>query len=674
MSEKALARPESRSLPDSKPRPLKPIAIADVIVDDEFWSPKLRVWRDITIPDAFAKFDRDGAFTNFDRVAAGESGGHAGRPWYDGLIYEMIRGASDFLAASPDPDLDERLDGYIERIVAAAAVDPDGYLNTYPQLMHPTHRWGLHGGYLRLQHDVYNAGALVEAGVHHYLATGKVRLLTVATRFANHLSEVMGPPPRRNIVPAHSGPEEALVKLYRLFREQPELKLNLPLPIDEQRYLELAEFWIESRGNHVGQPRWGVESDAKCEEYVRSQAYGDGRPSWGSYAQDHQPVLEQETIEGHAVRAALLCTGLIAAAAANGRADYYRAARRLWDNLVTRRMYVTGGVGAFARDERFGPDYALPNDGYLETCGAVGAGFFHHNMSLAFADARYADELERVLYNGALSGVSLRGDTYFYQNPLEADLSRARWSWHGCPCCPPMFLKMMGALPGYIYAHDDDGIYVNLFIGSLAHARLGQTILEIRQTTRYPWDGGVEVSINPKEGAEFEVNLRVPGWCRGPTFQLNGRAIEPDSLRRGYAIFRRRWQRGEVLRVDFPMPVQPILANPLVDADANRLALTRGPLVYCLESVDNVARVRGLSLAPTARFEVEHRPDLLGGVSVIRAGGSAPRTWGDQLYQPAQEAPGVDAVELIAVPYYANANRGPAELATWLRMPMGAYR
>ncbi len=306
---------------------LTPVPIEQVVIEDDFWSPKLKVWREVTIPDCFTKFEKDGALTNFDKIRDGTSGDHGGPPWYDGLIYEMIRGSADFLAAERDAALEVRLDGYIERIAGAAAKDPDGYLNTWTQLKAPTKRWGLNGGNDVEQHDVYNAGAMVEAAVHYYRATGKTRLLEVATKLANHMADVMGPPPKLNVVPGHSLPEEALVKLYLLFREQPELKPRMPVPVDEQRFLRLAEFWIENRGNHEGR------SFGK---------YG------GPYAQDHQPVLKQETIEGHAVRATLLCAGLVAAGTVNGREDYLNAARRLWENMVQRRMYVIGGLGAVA--------------------------------------------------------------------------------------------------------------------------------------------------------------------------------------------------------------------------------------------------------------------------------------------------------------------------------------
>ena len=305
---------------ESRPRHLTPVPIQQVTIEDDFWLPKIKVWRKVTIADCFAKFEKDGALTNFDRIRDGKTGGHGGPSWYDGLTYEMIRAGADFLAAERDADLEKRLDGYIERIAAAAARDPDGYLNTWTQLTEPEHRWGLNGGNDVLQHDVYNAGWLVEAGVHYWQATGKTALLAVAVKLANHMCDVMGPPPRKNVIPGHGGGEEVLANLYQLFQEHPDLKDKMPVPVDERRYLQLAEFWIENRGNHKG------------------------RADFGSYDQDHMAVLKQATIDGHAVRATLMCTGLIALADLNGRDDYRQAAVRLWQNLATRRMYVTGGA------------------------------------------------------------------------------------------------------------------------------------------------------------------------------------------------------------------------------------------------------------------------------------------------------------------------------------------
>ncbi len=630
----------------AEPHHLTPVPIQQVVVQDEFWSPKLKVWREVTLGDCFAKFEKDGAIANFDKVRDGVGGEHGGPPWYDGLMYEMIRGAADFLAAQRDPALEARVDAYIDHIAAAAAKDPDGYINTYTQMKEPTHRWGLNGGNDVLLHDLYNAGALVEAGVHYYRATGKTKLLQVAARMANHMADVMGPEPKTRIVPGHSIGEEALVKLYLLFNEHPGLKAQMGFPVDEERYLKLAEFWIESRNNHP-QQHFGTLT--------------------GSYAQDHMPVLQQQTIEGHAVRATLLCAGIVAAGQVNGRADYLATATRLWENMVDRRMYVIGGLGAVAGYEGFGPDYDLPNNGYLETCAAIGAGFFHHNMNLALGEARYADELERALYNAILPGVSLKGDSYFYENPIEAGPQRARWAWHGCPCCPPMFVKIMGALPGYIYAQDDGGITVNLFVGSQADVTLPAGKVAIRQTTRYPWDGAVRIAVDPAAPAEFALNVRLPGWCAKPSVKVNGQATSIERAR-GYARIERHWQAGDVVELSLPMPVQRIKAHPKVLADVGRVAIQRGPIVYCLEAVDNGGHVRNLAIEPGAPLRAEFRSDLLGGVTVVTGKAKAVHRadWPETLYLPAQATSGVGTVGFTAIPYFANANRKPGEMAVWM--------
>jgi DUF1680 family protein len=650
-------------------RQLRPVPIQQVTINDAFWAPKRDVWQRVTINDAFTKFenDRGGALNNFDRVRDGAKGKHAGPPWYDGLIYEMIRGSSDFLAANPDPQLDKRLDGYIARIAAAAAKDPNGYVNTYTQLDEPGHEWGLHGGFQLWQHEVYNAGALVEAGVHHYRATGKPSLLNAAVKFANYMTQLMGPPPRKNIVPAHPLPEEALVSLYVLFQQEPRLKSKIAWPVDETAYLRLAEFWIENRGVNVGLPDWTSWDQKKAEEWVRAEKYGEGRPSWGAYASDDGPVLEQSTIKGHAVRASLLWTGVAAAAAENGRDDYRGAAERIWTNLVERRMHITGGTGAFAKDEAFGVDYQLPNDAYLETCAAVAAGFFHRNMGLLEGHAKYFDELERVLYNGALSGVSIKGDTYFYENPLTAGKGRDRWRWHTCPCCPPMFLKMMGAMPGYIYATDSSGLYINLFVGSRATAGVAGKNVLITQSTRYPWDGSVKIALEPESAAEFALYVRVPGWSRSVDVKVNGEAVSEWSKVRGYAMLRRAWKKGDTVEVAFPMPVERVRAHPLVENNAGRVALMRGPIVYALESVDQTEPVRFLSIRPDAQFAVEFRPELFGGAAVITGTAqSQSSVWSDLLYTPFDRLPSPRSTAFTAIPYYGNTNRGPVDLLVWV--------
>jgi DUF1680 family protein len=634
---------------------LRPVPVTPnlVRIDDAFWSPKLKIWRTVTIKDCLDKFERDGAFRNFDHVARGElDAPHGGPPWYDGLIYEVIRGAADLMAQQPNAALEARIDGFIDRISAAAARDPDGYINTYTQMREPGHRWGQNGGNDREQHDLYNIGCLVEAGIHYYGATGKTKLLATAVRAANGMVAVMGPPPRKNIIPGHALSEESFVRLYELFRQRPELKRDLGVRVDERGYLELARFWIDARGHH------------------------QGRQSFGEYGQDHLPVLQQATIEGHAVRATLLAAGVAAFGVAGDQPPYVESAERLWRNMVTRRLYITGGVGAIARDEKFGGDFFLPNNGYLETCAAVACGFLDYNLFLATGDAAKVDELERSLYNVALAGVSLKGDTYFYENPLEAGRGRARWSWHACPCCPPMFLKLMGALPGYIYATDADGLYVNLFIGSRAKVGLEgekRKRLSVTQTTNYPWDGDVRLAVDPERPATFDVRVRVPAWCRGGAINgglytmpkagpdafrisINGGPVASPTIVHGYAVLRREWRAGDEVRIHMAMPVQLVRADDRVESDRGRAALMRGPIVYCLESHDNRGGARDVWLPERASITSDWRSELLGGVTILRAAGERLPLGGDKPVE----------TEVVAIPYYANANRGAAEMIVWV--------
>jgi DUF1680 family protein len=659
--------PDTETIHSAELHKLEAVPIENVVIDDIFWAPKRKVWQEVTLRDCFKKFENDhgGAINNFDKVRTGQTGGHAGPPWTDGLIYEMIRGASDFLVSHSDPELEKQLDGYISRITDAAAVNPHGYINTYTQLMEPGHEWGLNGGLQLWQHEIYNLGALIDAGVHYYRATGKTALLTAGVKIANYMSEYMGPPPKHNLVPCHPLPEEALVRLYELFVEQPSLKAKLSVPVQEAQYLRLAEFWIEDRGNNIGKPDWEKDHQA-AEQFVRKQEYCSGRPSWGPYAQDDVSVFEQKDIHGHAVRATLLCAGIAAAARVNDEERYRQTAIRLWENMVYRRMHITGGVGAFANEEKFGPDYILPNDAYLETCAAVGAGFFHHNMNMAFGHSRYVDELERTLYNGTLAGVSLHGESYFYENPLVAGKDRARWSWHECPCCPPMFLKMMGAMPGYIYATDADSVYVNLFVAGKASIRRNGMEISIRQMTRYPWSGNVKITFEPSVPANFALMLRIPGWCSGESVKVNGQHVVTGDRTRGYVRILRTWQQGDVVELEMPMLVRQMRSNPLVQSDAGRIAIMRGPLVYCLESPDNQDPIRLLRVPPGARFSEESPDDLLGGVVKISGAGVANSELRNGLYFTSNSGAANHSATITAIPYYANANRGPVDMAVWI--------
>jgi DUF1680 family protein len=634
---------------------LTPVPIQQVKVDDSFWSPKMKLWRDVTLPDCWDKFenDRGGALNNFDRVRDGQTGGHAGPPWYDGLVYEMIRASADFLAANPDPALENRLDGYIARIAAAQDKDPNGYLNTWTELMAPNQRWGLNGGNDGYQHEMYNIGALCDAAVHYYQATGKINLLKVAVKEANYACDSIGPAPKYELIPNHAMAEESFANLYLFFQQHPELKQQMPVAVDERRYLAEAQYWIEMRGH----PR-------------------KDQPSYGAYNQDQSPVFEQTAIEGHAVRAALMCAGLTQLAEINGRDDYREAALRLWGDMANKKMYLTGGIGASANGEAFGGDYFLPNDGYLETCAAVGSGFFARNLNLLTGDARYADVLERELYNGALTGVSLAGNSYTYVNPLQADNGNSRWSWNGCPCCPPMFLKLMSAMPGYIYAQDDSGIYVNLFVGSQATIQLPRQKVVLKQTTDYPWHGDVKITVSPAHSGDFAINLRVPGWCEGATspddlyqpdhrpvtgafhVKVNGELVVPEIVN-GYAHLRRQWKSGDIVQLTMDMPVQQVKANPKVNADQGRVALMRGPVVYCFEGADNGSDSRNLVIPAQTEFTPEYRRDLLGGVMILTGNATA-------LYKGGGGEPMPWPAKVTAIPYYANANRGTCPMQVWM--------
>ncbi len=658
--------------------------VSQVVINDSFWSPKMEVWRSVTAHDVLDKFEgkhhhdsgvqeENDAFRNFDLVARGERGigRHAGFPWFDGLIYETIRGVSDFLSQSPDKELEQRIDAYIDRIEAAQQSDPTGYLETYTQLMEPGHPWGEHGGFLRWQHDVYNAGMLVEAGVHYYKATGKTKLLEVSTRFANYMCDYMGSQPKKNLVPSHSGPEEALVKLYELYRDHPELKKEINVPVNEDAYYELVKFWIENRGNNCGYPLWLAWGNQESEKWIKEEKYLDSkfgphsRPSWGDYAQDSISVFEQKTIEGHAVRATLLATGIAAMAIQNGEKLYAETAGNLWSNMVGKRMFITGGVGAIHHDEKFGPDYFLPTDAYLETCAAVGAGFFSQRMNELTGDGKYMDELERVLYNGVLTGISLSGDHYTYQNPLNAD-NHSRWEWHDCPCCPPMFMKMVSALSGYIYAHRQDTVYVNLFIGSDTQVKIGKnSVVKLKQETRYPWDGRVLLTVDPEQESQFTVKLRVPGWAQGvenpyglyyseglPPVQLkvNGDIVEmkPDN---GYAGINRVWKKGDQIELLLPLQPRIVRAHKQV-ADLNeKLVIASGPLVYCLEQFDN-SNLEQLKLDLHSHLEIEYQKETLGGVNVVRG-----KAFDDSSNE----------LVFTAIPYFAVGNRQPGcSYKVWL--------
>ncbi|HEY4431123.1 MAG TPA: beta-L-arabinofuranosidase domain-containing protein [Paenibacillus sp.] len=619
---------------------VKNLSLTSVQIKDQFWTPKRTVLESVTVHDVLDKFESDGALRNFDFVAAGSGGYHCGEPWFDGLIYETIRGISDLLAVHFEEKLDSRIDSIIEKIVAAQQTVGDGYINTYTLLDRPHQRWGDNGGNLRWQHDVYNAGCLIEAGVHHYKATQKTSLLRAGVYFANHMCDLMGPTPKRNIVPAHSLPEEALLKLHQLAIDEPGLAGQMGISFQADRYLKLVAFWMANRGNH------------------------EGRSSWEAYAQDHKPVLEQEEAVGHAVRATLLYTGMTAFHLATGDTDYLETAKNLWKNIAYQKSHISGGIGAVHEEEKFGNNYELPDDGYLETCAAVGMGYFSWNLYLATGDSKYIDALENVLYNILLAGRSMNGHKYFYENPLVSNGRHNRWEWHSCPCCPPMIVKMLPELQNFLYGYDDQGIFVNLYAENEGEFEIGEQKVHLAQRTAYPWKGSVEIAVTLEHTTSFQLRLRIPEWCGGYTLKVNQQPIE-HNLVNGFAVLDREWSRGDSILLDLQMPVNLVEAHPNVRTHTNKVAIKRGPMLYCLESVDNEKFVirrgqvqytressdmqKGIhrTLPATPRFETEYAEDFFDGAVIIRT-------------------KDIDGDEIIAIPYPYWNNRSRGAMNIWL--------
>ncbi|MBI2924133.1 MAG: glycoside hydrolase family 127 protein [Verrucomicrobia bacterium] len=622
--------------------PIAPVPFTAVRVADAFWSPRMETNRVATVPACFKKCEETGRIDNFAKAGKLMPGAFRGIPFDDSDVFKVIEGASYTLALHRDPALEKYLDDLIAKI--AAAQEPDGYLYTSRTIeararadFHGAERWSK----LVQSHELYNVGHMYEAAVAHFQATGKRTLLDVAIKNANLLVNTFAPD-KRHDPPGHEETEIGLVKLYRA--------------TGEKKYLDLAKFFIDCRGRPEG----------------RKALYGE-------YAQDHKPVTEQDEPIGHAVRAGYLYSGMADVAAITGNQDYTRALDKIWTRLVSTKIYLTGGIGAEAGHEGFGPDYHLPNQSaYNETCAAIALALWNHRMFLLHGDAQYLDVLERVLYNGFLSGVAFSGDRYFYPNPLACDGqrkfnmgARERSPWFDCACCPVNIVRFVPSIAGYIYAQRDDAAYVNLFVGGAGTLRVkGQTV-KLTQETRYPWDGRVKITVAPERTAEFAIKVRIPGWVLGEvvpsdlyryadplpgkiTLKVNGKSVGLK-VDKGFARVERTWKNGDVIEFDLPMAPRRVLANEKVKEDAGRVALERGPIVYCVEAVDHGGSVTQLALPDAAKFTPEFRADLLGGVTVLRGEALAKRSDGTN-----------KKVALTAVPYYAWNHRGPGEMAVWL--------
>ena len=607
--------------------------IDKVRITDVFWAPRIATNNNVTLPYCFDTCEKTERIRNFDRAAGVLPGKFEGIWFNDSDVYKVLEGAAYTLAIAPDDRLDKLTDKTIARV--AAAQQPDGYLDSFFTIDNADQRFK--NIQPNARHELYCMGHLIEAGASHFEMTGKRNLLEVACKLADHVDSLFGPGKRQK-VPEHQSIESGLIKLYRV--------------TGEKRYLELARFFIDQRGN------------------------AEGHKLYGAYSQDHKPVRKQSEIVGHAVRAMYNCTGMADLYLESGDRELLAACRRLWENTTQRKMYVTGGVGATGHGEAFSGEYELPNaTAYAESCAAIGLIFFAHRMLLIEPDAEYADVLERALYNGFLSSTSLSGTKFFYQNRLATAGDYRRREWYGCACCPSNIPRVFPKVGRYIYAHDDKAIYVNLYVGGTGKMTIGDTDVALTQSTRYPWDGNVKLVVHPAAEKEFELCLRIPGWCADPqtpgglyrvadddpskrkvSVKVNGQSIDAEKRQQGYVRIGRKWKPGDVVELDLPMPIRRIRAHAKVTADAGRVALQRGPIVYCVEAVDHEVDIRHLALPANAEIMAEHRRDLLGGVTVLTCQGVV----------RSADAGELKSVDLLAIPYYAWDNRQGGPMTVWL--------
>ena len=601
---------------------LKPVPLDAVRLTDSFWAPKRKVLREVTLPGQYALCESTGRIDNFRRAAGKIDKEFQGIYYNDSDVYKWLEAASWVLAEDSDPGLEHMVNTVIQEI--GDAQDDNGYINTHFSVDKVDERWTN----LKDLHELYCGGHLIQAGIAHYRATGSDRLLNIGKRFADLVYDTFGSDnDQLPGVPGHEEIELALVELSRV--------------TGEEKYLELAQYFLNSRGR--------------------------GIIGGNEYHQDHKPFRELETITGHAVRAVYLNMGATDIYSESGGEAVLDALERLWDNMVTKRMYITGGIGARYSGESFGRDYELPNEmAYAETCAAIANVMWNWRMLQLEGDAKYADMMELALYNGALVGISLEGDEYFYVNPLaDNDVSR-REEWFGCACCPPNIARMLAEIPGQVYSTSDEGIWAHFYVDSTATIEFEGKSITMTQETDYPWDGSVKFTIDGE--GDFSLYLRIPGWCDSPTLEVDGESIE-DIVPGSYAQIRREWKPGDEVTLGLPMPVQEIKSHPYVTENHGKEALMRGPLVYCLESVDNPdSDLRDVVLYFNTEFTVEHDPDLLGGVTVLRgrAGQREVRGWESRLYGRSQVKPMAKPILITAVPYFAWANREPGQMLVWI--------
>lgn len=627
--------------------PIDPVPFTSVKVSDSFWGQRLKASREVTIPLAFSKCEETGRYRNFELAAhPSDTTKVTGYSFDDTDVYKTIEGASYSLQTYPDKQLAHYMDSVLD--IVAAAQEPDGYLYT-ARTMNPKHphEWAGSKRWEKveeLSHEFYNLGHMVEGAIAHYQATGSRKFLDIAIRYADCVCREIGDGEGQVVrVPGHQIAEMALAKLY--------------LVTGDQKYLDQAKFFLDKRG------------------YTSRK---------DEYSQAHKPVIEQDEAVGHAVRAAYMYAGMADVAALTGDTSYVHAIDRIWDNIVSKKLYITGGIGATNQGEAFGKNYELPNmSAYCETCAAIGNVYVNYRLFLLHGDAKYYDVLERTLYNGLISGVSLDGGGFFYPNPLESMGQHQRQPWFGCACCPSNICRFIPSLPGYVYAVKDTQVYVNLFMGNEAELKVGGKKVILHQETRYPWDGHVTLTVDKNAAGMFAMKIRIPGWVRnqvvpsdlytysdgkrpGYSVKVNGEAVT-SALEQGYFTIERKWKKGDRVELQLDMEVRTVKANGKVEADRGRMAVERGPIVYCAEWPDNSFNVLSLLMNQHPQFEVVERPDLLYGLNQIK-------TPVQTLEYDEQGRLVVKDQELTLIPYYAWAHRGPGNMAVWLPSEVRATR
>lgn len=624
--------------------PIDPVPFTSVKVTDNFWGQRLQASREVTIPLAFSKCEETGRYENFVKAAhPSDTYKVEGFSFDDTDVYKTIEGASYSLQTYPDKKLQKYIDSVL--VIVAGAQEPDGYLYT-ARTMNPKHphNWARKERWVaveNLSHEFYNLGHMIEGAVAHYQATGKRNFLDIAIKYADCVCREIGNgPQQKKYVLGHQIAEMALVKLYMV--------------TGDKKYLDQAKFFLDTRG-------YTSRKDA--------------------YSQAHKPVVEQDEAVGHAVRAVYMYSGMADVAAITGDSSYIKAIDKIWDNIVSKKIYITGGIGAHHAGEAFGNNYELPNlSAYCETCAAIGNVYMNYRLFLLHGDAKYFDVLERTLYNGLISGVSLDGGSFFYPNPLSSNGKYSRKPWFGCACCPSNVSRFIPSLPGYVYAVKNDQVYVNLYLSNKAELKVDKKKILLEQETGYPWNGDIRLKIT-QGNQDFTMKLRIPGWVRGnvlpgdlysyadnqkPAYQVsvNGQTVESD-VNDGYLSIARKWKKGDVVEVHFDMIPRIVKANPKVEADHGRVAVERGPIVYCAEWPDNRFNVHSILLNQHPQFKVTDKPELLYGIRQITTDAQA------LSYDKAGKLVTKD-VELTLIPYYAWAHRGEGDMEVWLPIDVSA--